>query len=177
MNIGIDLDNTIFDTNKVFLKYLNEFITNENIDYFDWFNDNILKTKFYKMYLKKINLEADIIDNAKEVINYFKNNDNKIYIITNRNNKYDEDCLNTIKFLLDKNGINYDDIFMVDDEKVEICKRLKIDYMIDDNKNIYEKLKQNNINVILFDKDSKYDDKLIKVSNWKQILEIILNKR
>ena len=60
MNIGIDIDNTIYNTNDVFKKYLDLYINENKIDYFCWYKNNLLREKFYNKYLKLINSESII---------------------------------------------------------------------------------------------------------------------
>lgn len=175
MNIGVDIDNTIFDTNFVFFKYLEHFIKEENVDYFEWYSSNSLRSKFYKLYLGIINDKAPLINGVRENISLLRKNGNRIYFITNRSEKYVKNCYSEIKKVLEKNHIEYDGIYMVNDDKSEICKRLKINCMIDDNINICEKLNKKNIIAIIFDKDNRYNTTSLKTSSWYEI-PIILSK-
>lgn len=155
MNIGIDIDNTIYNTNDVFKKYLDLYINENKIDYFCWYKNNLLREKFYNKYLKLINSESIIFEEAVDIIKKLKTNNNNIYIITNRNEKYIE--YEELKNKLISDKIEFDGLYMINGSKLNICKTLNIDVMIDDDKNICEELEKNGIKTILFKKEKGWN--------------------
>ena len=170
MNIGVDLDDTLCDTKKVFLKYLNNYLFENKIDYFEWYSNFRFKERFYKKYLSIINNEVQINDGAKETIEYLRNKGCHIYIITNRSNKYGEDIYLEIKKYLFDNGIVVNEIFLVDDNKVRACLEHNIEYMIDDNKEICDELSSNGIKVICFgDLNETANSNYISVDSWHDV--------
>ena len=84
-----------------------------------------------------------------------KTNNNNIYIITNRNEKYIE--YEELKNKLISDKIEFDGLYMINGSKLNICKTLNIDVMIDDDKNICEELEKNGIKTILFKKEKGWN--------------------
>ena len=161
MNIGIDIDNTIYDTNKTFKKYLDLYLKNNNIDYFSWYTDESYRTDFYQKYMKIINNEAALINGSVDKIRELSKNYN-IYIITNRSEKYIS--LEELKNKLKSDGINYVDVYMIDGSKVNICKNLNIYIFIDDDELIINDLEKNGIKTVLFNKEKGWNSLEIPIN-------------
>ena len=175
MNIGIDIDNTICNTEEVINKYQNIFIKENNISIEELWNNNNYRLDFLEKYLKIIYKEVTIKEYAKEVINNLSKN-NKIYLITARSNNYFID--NTERFTKDyfnKNKIHIDKLIINAKDKVDACIENNIDIMIEDSLYNYNKLIENNINTILFDDKHKNINIKDRVISWKDIEKIINN--
>ncbi|MDD3177977.1 MAG: hypothetical protein PHR26_00495 [Candidatus ainarchaeum sp.] len=194
MKIAIDFDETIFYSKQKFIDFHNaKFKTKINykkkedekiydylkIDYTEYINRFIIfsKTKYHEK-IKPIEDSIEIIKKIKK--------ENELYIITARNNlikketlfllnKYFKNCFKKIIFL------NYTN--KKKDEKFEICKKIKIDLIIEDNLDNAYKCAENGIFVILLkNKNHNFQTKkkikhkkIIIVKNWKEIEKQIKN--
>ena len=122
MNIGIDIDDTVSNTQEFKLAHGVEYCVNElkefnlikpneayAIDIFGW--DNETEKKFFNDYFieKMIDIQPKIL--AKEVINKLKDEGHNIYFITARNDNIISNSLQVSKEWLDKNEFKYDDVF------------------------------------------------------------------
>ncbi len=175
MNIGIDIDNTICNTEEIINKYQNIFIKENNISKEELWNNNNYRLDFLEKYLKIIYKEVSIKEHAKEVINKLSKN-NKIYLITARSNNY---FINNTEELtinyFNNNKIHIDDLIINAKDKVDACIDNNIDIMIEDSVYNYNKLINNDINTILFDDKHKNTNIKDRVISWKDIEKIINN--
>lgn len=187
MNIGFDIDDTITNSSKIFVKYAIEYNNLKNIIHpintneldqtlaFGWNDKN--KKEFKKLYLKKILTETTPNKDAIKVINYLKETGNKIYLITARNDSEISNMYEFTKKWLLINKLNYDKLFVNCKSKVSACIENQIDVFIDDNFNvcteIYEKSKTQ---VLIY--TTKYNKSIntnfIRVFNWQEILLYII---
>ncbi len=174
MNIGIDIDNTICNTEETLDKYQNIFIKEKNISKEFLLNDNDYKLEFLTKYIEKIYKEATIKEDAKEVINNLSKN-NKIYIITARSNAFIDNIEELINNYFKEKNIHIDKIIIHAKDKVDACLDNHIDIMIEDSLYNYNKLIENNINTILFDDKHKNINIKDRVTSWKEIEKIINN--
>lgn len=183
MNIGIDLDDTINNFAYQFVYYAKKYNTEKLIDHnikeYEWDFDkaygwNLDDEKcFYKTYIKDILLNVKIKENASEIINKLKKEENKIIIITARSKK-DYGQINEItKKWLEQNNVKYDKLILESFNKAEKCIENNIDVFIDDGikncKQVYEALK---IPTYMF--DSIYNQKeenthIKRVFSWEEI--------
>ncbi|MBE5821010.1 MAG: hypothetical protein E7311_00285 [Clostridiales bacterium] len=191
MNIGIDIDDTIANTQEFKLAYGVEYsmkkfnkIKNINankeyaMDIFEW--DMETEKDFFDEYFtnKMIHIQPKIL--AKDVINKLKDEGHNIYFITARNDNLIKDSLDITKKWLDKNEIKYDEVYANTGEKEEVCKKLKIDLIIDNSFSICKKASNNGINALLFhslnNENTQIEDNLIKrVYSWPEIYYHIQN--
>ena len=143
MNIGFDIDDTITNSSKIFIKYAIEYNNLKKIIYpvntneldqtlaFGWNDKN--KKEFKNLYLKKILMETTPNKDVIKVINYLKKTGNKIYLITARNDSEISNMYEFTKRWLLINKINYDKLFVNCKSKVSACIENQIDVFIDDN--------------------------------------------
>ena len=124
MNIGIDIDNVISSFDNALLE---EYIKHDKklrntgiIDetkymtkgMFDWSKEE--NESFYKNNIERIAINLKPINRAKETIDKLKEDGNKIYIISGRNNgEYTNPRKMTEKWLA-KYNINYDELILTD---------------------------------------------------------------
>ena len=191
MNIGIDIDGVLVDLeryvidngtkmciekNWTIILNLNEY---NEARKFSWTDEQ--EEEFWNKYLEDYVSNTKAREFAKEVIDKLKKENNKIYIITARNEEgsppetYGRMQEFTKKWLLD-NGIEYDElIFASDSEKLEQCLKNNIDIMIEDSPN-------NILNISPKIKVIKYDcqynkkitgDNIITAYSWYHIYNII----
>lgn len=176
MRIGIDLDDTIFDTKKRYLEYQTPYLMKKCID-----AETLWHTKKYRFDFLKSNIHA-IFDNlevkkdAVKVIEKLKKAGNEIVILTARSKKYDVDVLKITENSLKKNHIYYDKIILTEKYKLNECLKNNIDIMIDNSMYIYDELKSGGINVLLFDENNEHKDIVERVSSWKEIEKLLIGK-
>lgn len=172
MRIGIDMDNTICSTKEEIVHYSNLYCEEKNINQDElWFN---YKDDFLNKYLLDVYTNAKLKDGCKKSINnLFKNN--TVYIITARTNKYIKNIKDVSFNYLRNYGINVTDVIINAGDKVKECIDNKIDLMIDDSIYNYNKLVENNVNVLLFDENNCVIDNINKFNNWNDLDNIILN--
>jgi Uncharacterized conserved protein len=166
VRIGIDIDNTITDTERTFLEYCHIYdkaLRNNGIihsseanvqDKFDWTEDE--QNKFNSTYIEKIIKNAIIYDDAKKVINSLYNNGHEIYFITARSKKYYTRAQEATYNWLIKNEVKFNSLICEAETKVDECISNNIDVMFDDSYSIYKLLQKENINCVLFKTEFNY---------------------
>lgn len=168
MTLGIDIDNTMINSNELANKCAHEF--DPSIE--DYHKIPASKYReFLNKYLEYIEKNAKPKDNLKEVFDYFKENNIKIVIITARNK---EDAYNTEIITIDymkKNNIPYDNIVFNSQNKGIDAKKYNVDLFIDDKEFNLDSVNKEGIPVLKFaDGDrSKYKS----VSSWLEIKDIV----
>ena len=168
MRIGIDIDNTICNTNEFIEMYQNKFIQKEKISKDILWNDLNCRYRFLSTYLDKIYEEVTLKEDAAKVINKLSV-DNEIYIITARSDFFIDNINDKIEKYLKDKEIKYNIIITNAGDKVDACIENKIDIMIEDNPYNYNKLRQNNINTLLFDDQDANPMIESRVTSWKEI--------
>ncbi len=177
MNIAFDIDGVLTDFEffldtfgkKYFSKRekyrINAGVSSSSISKrFGYSND--WDVRFYTRYLFWYARKYPIRENAATVINTLRNEGNKIYLITARaladkDNVLGKLMRHCLKIWLKKNYVNYDDIYYVSvknsaKEKCEICKKLNIDVIVEDEPTNIDMLK-NVCRVICFVADYNKD--------------------
>lgn len=194
MNIGIDIDGVLNDEHNYIIDNGIRFFNDKDIKY--TLHTDIYDSKevfdvteeqwkeFWKQHIFDYSKNILIRPLASEVIKKLKEENNKIFIITARyyttyKNEYQEQMQNLVKEWLDKNKVLYDEIIFSED-KVDVCKKLKINLMIEDKpKNILSISRK--IPVICYHhkyNKNLYNKNIIRCYNWFDIYEKIsmLNK-
>ena len=166
MNIAITLDDTICKTSEMIEKYKKEYIKNNNISVDIFINNRIYQEYFYKEYIELIYNSVLLKSYFKKALRYLNENNN-IYIITNRNNLYSYKVKSlTLNYLL-RNGIDVSGIVFDCKDKFKFCKKNKIDIIIDNNIDNYKKFKRAKIKYILYDDKEKYKNMDSIICSWK----------
>ena len=173
MKIGIDMDNTICSTIEKINEYQKKYIEKEKITLEELWNTKEHKEKFLKKYLERIYNEAKLKENANSTINKLKECGYKIYIITARSEKYVSNIYNIINNYCTKNNFTIDGIFIDAKDKADICKKNKINIMIEYNKYNFDKLTDNNIKTILYDENNTYNEIDNRINSWNEYTKII----
>ena len=195
MRIGIDIDNCISNFDDTLLKeYLkhdkelrNTGIINENPEYlrkgmFDWTDEE--EKSFYNANIENFAKNLKPLEDVSYYIKKLKEDGNKIYIITGRDNGEYTNPYKLTEEWLNRYDIFYDKIIFTNaydkHAKTEVCLENNIDLMIEDSTKISLDLISNGIKV--FTMNTRYNQKeqtLDRVSNWKEIYERIskLNKK
>jgi uncharacterized HAD superfamily protein len=191
--IGIDIDEVISEFVKPYLEFHNnKFGTNINYEdisrplFWEDLGYNIdemqiLFDDFQENHLLPENFP--LLSGSKEGINLL-NKKNKLFIITSRPKKIFEQ---TKKFF-DKHFPENDFKIFFSGEvhisnnsksKADICKKLNIDFLIEDGPKIALDCAKKGIKVFLMDKpwnkDYEHHNNIIKVKNWEEIVKNLEN--
>lgn len=191
MNIGIDIDGVLIDMEREVTDYATKMCVEENLpikvdvskyyetDTFDWTQEQ--SDRFWNKYLVQYVVEGKARKYSKEIIEKLRKEENKIYIITARDESgmppeyYGKMQILTKEWLKNQN-IEFDKlIFAKDSEKLNYCIENNIDIMIEDSpsniKDISTKIK-----VIKFDcqYNKEINEKnIITAYSWYHIYDII----
>ena len=183
MRIGLDIDNVILDTDSLILEEMikedknkrNKGIINKNASYifsgmFDWSKEEI--EEFLINNMERIASNVKSIKDSKKYIDKLLEEENEIYLISNRAYPYYKEPLNTTKDNLKKNNINYTKLILTDtNDKSKECLDLKIDIMFDDRASNCLKLKEKGINCYLVKTiyETRTFNNLEMVNNFEEI--------
>ena len=183
MKIGIDLDGVVIDSETTFRTYEEIFsieeLNNKNIinreepkyqGRYNWTAEE--QDKFNKKYLLKAAQESNLMSGFLAVYKKLREFGFELVVITARGGYVEEmkdDALNLLK----KNNIEFDKYYFKIKNKLEICKKEKIDIMIDDDYKIIKQISSNKIKCLYFRdtnlkklRESKY---VHEVNNWGDI--------
>lgn len=148
MNIGIDIDDTISNTYEYLFSYAQKYTVEElgkeikNVNrnavthmyattFHNWSKEE--ERNFLLKYYEKVVKKVKPRQYAVEVINQWKKEGHKIYLITARF-KFDTfDIEEKTKKWLQENKIEYDELILNAEDKVVVSKNKKIDVFIDDS--------------------------------------------
>lgn len=174
MKIGIDIDDTITNTTEKISEYMEKLGISTKDDFCNYTdkeleNYNELLVKYMELVLSTCTLK----DNCVKVINNLKKKGHKIYIITARTNKFSKNIYNITKCFLDSNNILYDELLFGYEDKRDICIEKELDYMIDDNINVYNSLLDTKVRPVLFSKKQNKEFDCIRVNDWLEIEQLI----
>lgn len=190
MRIGIDIDGVILDFERQMNVYAelydllvlekNGVINKNKFSYLDKYNWTLEeRQRFTDEYLIKGTLNCSLMPGVKESLEILSK-ENDIYAITARGliNKETKRYVSKRLIALD---IKFDNIHFEVKDKLEKCKNLNIELMIEDNPEICEVLSKNGIKCLyLRDKNSPKlveNEYLIEVNNWGEILRYIINNK
>lgn len=194
MNIGVDIDGVLLDLERFAIDYGTKFCIEENLNLkiniqeyweglkFNWTEEQ--ENKFWNKYIIKYFKQYPPREFASEIIKKLKKEENKIYIITARNEEglppeeYGKSQEIT-KAWLNENNIEYDKlIFAPDSEKLEQCLKNNVEIMIEDSptniKNISEKIPVIKYNCSY--NENILGKNIITTYSWYQIYDIINKK-
>ena len=183
MKIGIDLDGVVIDSETTFRTYEEIFaiedlnhrkiINLEEPKYQDrymWSKEK--QKKFNEKYLLKASHESNLMSGFLPVYKKLKDLGFEMIVITARGVFIEEMKDDAIR-LLNENNIVFDKYFWNIHDKLEICKKEKIDIMIDDDYKIIQQLSNAKIKTLYFRDTNlkKLDetDYVHEVNNWGDI--------
>lgn len=182
ITIGIDIDDTITNTNCLVKKCFKKSNDKELIDNMEaiikgfYINDKI--KEFYKSLKDVFVNQIKLKNGAREVIDQLHSEGYRIVIITARSDEYYGDAYKCTSEFLEKNGVVYDKLIVGCVHKNEIIKKEKIDILIDDVIEMVDKAKEMGIDSILIssslNKGKKTKGK--RVNNWQEIHKYISKK-
>ena len=176
-NICVDIDGVLNQLYLVIAQIIKrEFNTNVDISQYDLFRQISLteeeKINFYNNFQNEIDNKTKPEWRCQQYLYEIKKQYN-ICITTARPNALKE---NTLQWLYNHN-IPYDRIFFNCGQKVNICKKLKSKYIIEDSPWNVNALNMNKIYTLIFNrpyntqiKENKY---ITRVYNWQDIYNIL----
>lgn len=196
MNIAIDIDGVLTNLEKFILNYGIKYCIENKIEYsvkplgLTLYDEvaNVLNISeeytelFWKQNSKYYFTQMSCREFSKEIIDKL-NKDNKIFIITARNDwglcdELEGKIKEITKDWLSKEDIYYDELIFSED-KLEVCIKNKIDLIIEDSPNNIEKL---NENFKIFCFDAVYNrgvsgKNIDRVYSWYDVLNKIENMK
>jgi len=188
MKIGIDLDGVVINSENLFRTYEEiydiEFLKGNNLinreepkfqERYNWSKEQ--EKDFAKKYFLEVSKSSDLMPGFKLIYNKLKKQGHEFVVITARGQMVKEMKDDAIR-LLNENNIKFDKYYWGIKDKVEICKKEKIELMIDDDYKIIEELINNNIKT-LYVREANLkkieDNEYVKeVNNWGEIYRSIL---
>ena len=193
LKIGIDLDGVVFDSEQTFRTYeeifdvennQNKLIDREEPKFqgrYSWSMEE--KMEFSKYYLE-ISQNSPIMSGFKKVYELLKEKDIEFIVITARGLTPTGEFLNEIeedaKRILNENNIKFDKYYFKQSNKLDVCLKENIDYMIDDDYKIRQTLANNNIKTIYFRdsglKSLKENEYIKQVDNWGDIYRFLIER-
>lgn len=188
MNIGIDVDGVIMDTESRFRPAAELFDLDNNgkgiinadkflfQDRFGWTNEMFVK--FVEEYGFEIEKTAPLMPCAQQILKRLKDEGHRLIVITARgfSGKLEEDL--TLEVFKNYN-LEFDKIYFKAHNKAEICKNENIDYMIDDSPINIQKLVENDIKCLYFKSahNTPFSHKnSTSVYSWVDIYKFFKNK-
>ena len=190
MKIGIDIDGVILDFERTMRTYAELYdalilkkdgVKDKNefsyLNRYDWTKEE--KNIFINNYLVYATINSTpLIPLAKTMLEIFDKENIEYYFITARG-LVKKETKEAIIEVFNKNNIDTSNIYFAVSDKVDMCKKIGIDIMIEDNPNTCIQLINNNIKTLYFrDKESKIinNSEYIKdVSNVGEIVRYVLN--
>jgi uncharacterized HAD superfamily protein len=187
MKIGIDLDGVVIDSETTFRTYEEifdiEVLKGNNLidksepkfqSRYNWTEEQ--ENNFIKNYLLKASNESNIMPGFKTIYKLLKEQKHEFIVITARGGFFQEMQDDAMR-ILRENDIEFDKYYWKIKDKLGICKKEKIDIMIDDDWKIAKEMSDNKIRTLYFrDTNLKKLDEnqyIKEVNNWGEIYRII----
>ena len=193
MKIGIDIDDTTFNTINSMIKYAdiydakmhgnkkkeNSFGYIKNRYYlseiYDW--DEKTKFDFFEKYYKNVLEECVMLPNANSIIQKLKDEENEIHFVTARL-MIIENC-DSKKITIDslkRYNIPYDSLNMQISDKLDFFKKNNLDICIEDSFETCKQFEENGIKSVLM--TSKMNERIdsgtiTRVNSWNELYEEI----
>ena len=176
MRIGIDIDDVITDTSSSIRKYIDK---SENKSHIYNHIEEVMRGEmptqeiknFYKDNSINIFRDAEVKENASNVIKKLIDDGNEVFIITSRGEvKFGGSEKLTLEYLKSHN-INYTKIIFNCFEKASVCKENGIDLMIDDSVKFCVDIANKDMKSILFTSVVNQNEvvKVPRVNSWLEL--------
>ena len=160
MKIGIDLDGVVIDSETTFRTYEeifdidilkgNNLINRKEPKFqarYNWSSNQ--EKEFIEKYFLKVSRESGLMSGFIAIYELLKKQGHEFVVITARGGYVKEMKDDAIR-LLEENNIKFDKYYWNVEDKLEICKKEKVDIMIDDDWNIIKKIAENKIRTLYF---------------------------
>lgn len=189
MKIGIDVDGVIFDFEKELrtkaelydllvlngtgIKDKSKFNLEER---YCWSKED--GENFINKYFTEVSKRVNIMPGAKDVINLLKNDKHELIIISSRG--YDNIEMQQIaENRLKEENLTFQKYYWKILNKLDICLKEKINFMIDDNYEICKRLSEKGVNTIYLrdtgKKKLEENNYLKEFNSWGEIYRYIYN--
>ena len=163
MRIGIDIDDTLVSTSESFDEVREKYNINFSKNWKDeWTKDEM--NFIFNNYLEEILLEAKFKENSIEAVNNLYSLGHELIVITARSNNYSKKIKEKTLEILNSNGLKISEVYFEQNKKSDLAKKMNIDLMIDDSRYVYNNMKNDGINCILFGDEIK---------TWDEVFEYI----
>ena len=192
MKIGIDLDGVVFDSETTFRVYEEIFDIDKNQNkltdrseakYQQRYSWSEEEQKEFEKYWREISQSSGLMSGFKKVYQRLKEDGVELIAITARGlngsgNEF-QFMEDDAKRILTENGIVFDKYYWKQKDKLEVCLKENVDFMIDDDYRIISKIAEHKIRTMYF-RDTgikKLDENefVKEVNNWGDIYRIIHN--
>lgn len=185
MNIGIDVDGVILDSETRFRAFA-EIFDIENLqrgkvnpkactfqEIFDW--DNETSDRFIDTYGYNVEKTAPLKPCAKYVIDWLKDQGHRLIVITARGKWGKEEERITYE-TFEKFGLTFDKVILNAKDKSTICLQENIDYMIDDMPRNIISISKGGTKCLHFREvgEEVIEDNVTSVSSWAEIYKFFL---
>lgn len=187
MNIGIDLDGVIFDSeiyNRAYADYFdythnggrgNCIRSEAHVQgrYSDWSEE--LMNQFLREYLLVSQEQAPLLPLAKEMLAFLRSKGHCLVLVSNRGAIFDEE-IEIAERRLKEEEIEFDAYQYYAKDKFSVCQEEKIDVMLDDHYKNVAQLSENGVACIYFrDRILKFCDNpnVIEVDTWGQVPAVL----
>lgn len=187
MKIGIDIDGVILDSEREFRVQSelydiielnkNSIINNKELKAqlrYNWSKEEL--NEFIKSKFIKVAKSSNFMPGAIEVINLLKKEGHELIVITARGGMIKE-MKDIAEKQFEEKGLMFDRCYWVTEEKLEVCKKEKIDIMIDDYYKTCKETSENKIKTLYFRDYPNYEleenEYLKEVHNWGEIYRYI----
>jgi uncharacterized HAD superfamily protein len=176
--VAFDLDGVIADYHSFFLSYINKKSNSNFKDLFEAkksLNENTFKMikDLYRQSGEKLNLKLK--KGSKKIIDYYKDNNYKIVIITARPyHRYSRIYSDTLHWLK-KHKINFDYIFWTSEKSIKIIKSIKkMKFIVEDTLENANNISKMGYNVYLI--NNKYnlgecEKNVVRIKNLEEIFK------
>lgn len=188
MKIGVDIDDTIADTNELLLVYADKYdklykeghgIIDKDCYKFngmyDWTEED--RNHFLETYMVEVFENVVVKKDVREVISKLRKDGHSIIFITTRDGNFIEDSYTLTKNWLDKNEIEYDLIIAGDKRKSDYVELVGLELFIDDSIKNCVKVSEKGCEVLIFDTIYNREcNDFKRFDNWLDIYSYISNK-
>ena len=191
MKIGIDLDGVVFDSEMTFRVYEEIFDIlnlkgNNLVDRdepkmqhrYNWTKEQ--EDGYRQLYYRTVSKESGFMAGFLPVYKLLREWGHEFVVITARGAQVKE-MKHDAEVLLKKFGVEFDKYYWFEEDKLEVCKKENIDYMIDDDWHIIKKLTDSHIKTIYFrnagTKSLRENEFVKQVDNWGDVLRFFADFR
>lgn len=189
MKIGIDLDGVVIDSEETFRTYDEifdiDFLHGNNLidrsepkfqQRYNWTDEE--EKEYIEKFFMTVSKESNLMSGFLAVYRLLKKQGHEFIVITARGG-FVKELKDDAERLLNENNIEFDKYYWQVHDKLEICKKEKVDIMIDDDWRIVEKLSKNKIKTLYFRdvnlKELKENEYVKEVNNWGDIYRYFSN--
>lgn len=166
MRIGIDIDDTLVSSSESFDEVRKKYNINFSKSWKDeWTQEE--RDFIFNKHLDEILLGAEFKENSIKVVNHLHNLGHELIVITARSNNYAKTMKEKTLEILQKKDLKISQVYFEQNKKSDLAKQLNIDLMIDDSRYVYDNMKKDGIDCILFGD---------KIKTWDEVLEYIKEK-